>query len=550
MATARLSRRRLLQLACVSASAVALAACGGAAAPAAPATSSARPVGAAPPSAVAVSTAAKLSAAPNAGGTMRVGMVGDLTSLDGQQAIPAVNSTIGWAYETLTRYGDKLQPQPQLAERWDVSADGKQIQLSLRKGVQFHDGREFTADDVVYSFNRLKDPKLAAIVGQIAAQAAWWTGIDAADKYTVVLKSDAPRPGVFDFLQFATVIDKNLMDSADAKTKVNGTGPFQFVEWVPGDHVTMARNKNYWQSGAPLLDGFRTSILRDAQAMVAQLEAGAIDIADSPALTDVLRLKVDPAYQALVITGGGSFVAFVANTTAAPMDNKAFRQAINFAIDRQRFVDTVFKGLVPQGQDLPFPPQSPAYDATKNALYTHDLTKAQAKLKEAALTSTDFDLVYSNAGFGAVTDTLAQILQADLAQIGVKMTLRGVDSATYLDMNTKHSYKGMALSSASGAQLAEATSLFTRSRYYSPDPKGSFSGFDDPRYRQLIDMAAAEPDATRRMALYSQIDDVILDDSVTMAVSLYPNSALARANVRGLAYDFRPQLTYQSAWLA
>jgi peptide/nickel transport system substrate-binding protein len=267
----------------------------------------------------------------------------------------------------------------------------------------------------------------------------------------------------------------------------------------------MTKNKNYWQSGLPYLDGLRTIIFRDAQAMAAQLDAGAIDVADSPNLLDVVRLKGDSNYQVLVNITAGSFVLFMANTTAAPMDNKAFRQAINYAIDRKRFVDNAFKGLVDDGQDLPFPPQSPAYDRARNEVYTYDLDKARAKLKESGLTSTDFDLVYSNSGFGEITNALAQILQADLAKIGVKMTLHGVDSAAYIDLNTKHTYTGLALSVATGAQLADATSLFTRSRYFSPDPKGSFSGFDNPKYRQLVDAAAAEPDFAKRKALYGQI---------------------------------------------
>ena len=167
------------------------------------------------------------------GGTLRSAIVGDLPGIDGQQSLPGINVTVGNAYEQLIRYGDNLTPQPLLAESWDLGADGKEIKINLRKGVQFHDGREFTSDDVKYSLLRLRDPKIAAIVGPAAIQSSWWTTVDTPDKSTVILKSEMPRPGVFDFFQSFTIVDKNTMEGPDAKTKANGTGPFTFVEWVP-----------------------------------------------------------------------------------------------------------------------------------------------------------------------------------------------------------------------------------------------------------------------------------------------------------------------------
>ena len=489
------------------------------------------------------------AAQPKRGGTLRAAIVGDLTSIDGQQSLPGVTGTVGNAYETLTRYDAQLQPQGLLAESWDVSGDGKQIKVNLRKGVQFQDGRELTSDDVNYSLMRVRNPQLAAVAGQLAGQSAWWTRVETPDKSTIVLGSDVPRPGVFDFFQYLTIVDKNLMEGPDAKTKANGTGPFSFVEWVPGDHVTMTRNPKYWNANLPMLDGMQTRIFRDTQAMVAGLEAGVLDEADSPGLLDLVRLKQDPKYRALVVAASGQFVCMVANTTVAPTDNKQFRQAINYAINRQRFVDTAFRGIITDSQDLPFPPQAPAFDAARNKRYTFDLDKARSLVAASGVTSTDLEIVYSNTTFGDINQVLAQILQADLATIGVNLTLRPVDFATQFDTGTKRSYHGLLLSSGSSANLAEASSFLTRSRFYSPDAKTSFTGIDSAMYSQLIGQAATEPDINKRKDLYGQINDIILDESASMAISLYPATALATANVQGLDYDSRPSLTYSTAWL-
>lgn len=250
--TRSVSRRSALGLFAAGTGGLLLAACSGATAPLAPAVSS--PVGTA-------SNAAQ-PAQTHSGGTLRAAIVGDLPSIDGQQMLPGINATVGNAYETLTRYGENLTPQPVLAESWDLSSDSTQIKLNLRKGVTYHDGREFTSDDVTYSLMRLRDPKIAPIVGPAAIQSSWWTTVETPDKSTIILKSDLARPGVFDFFQNFTIVDKNTMEGPEAKTRANGTGPFTFVEWVPGDHVSMARNNQYWRSGTPLLDGIRTAIAR------------------------------------------------------------------------------------------------------------------------------------------------------------------------------------------------------------------------------------------------------------------------------------------------
>src|SRR4051794_37857374 len=144
-------RRTVLRLLAIGGAGLLLSACA-ATTPQAPAVAtpaSGAPSGARPTVAAAASTsvaAATVQAKP--GGTLRSAIVGDLAGIDGQQSLPGINVTVGNAYEQLTRYGENLTPQPLLAESWDLTSDGKEIKINLRKGVQFHDGREFTSDDV------------------------------------------------------------------------------------------------------------------------------------------------------------------------------------------------------------------------------------------------------------------------------------------------------------------------------------------------------------------------------------------------------------------
>src|SRR3954452_6852052 len=231
------------------------------AAPAAPAATTA-PAAAAKP-AEAAKPAAAASGAPSGvvtnpafnpkpeagktGGILRWGQVGDIPTTDAIYWSPATDETIGQVCDMLVTTMNKWNLFPRLAESWDLSTDQKKVKLNLRKGVQFHSGRELTSDDIEYNLLRARDPKngFAAVV---APGSAWWTGIEKPDKNTIILSSDKPRPGVWDLLNFMRIQDKDVRDGPDGATKVGGTGSMKWDEWVNGDHITMSKNRNYWDS--------------------------------------------------------------------------------------------------------------------------------------------------------------------------------------------------------------------------------------------------------------------------------------------------------------
>ena len=135
------------------------------------------------------------------------------------------------------------------------------------------------------------------------------------------------------------------MEGPNAKTTTVGTGPFTFVEWVPGDHLLFNKNPNYWQTGRPYLDGVRVVITNDPQAMVAQLEGSAIDMAaESAAGATTTGSRATRSYQAVLHPNPGTYYVIGFNTLNPPFDNKSVRQACNYAFDRQRFVDTATYG--------------------------------------------------------------------------------------------------------------------------------------------------------------------------------------------------------------
>src|SRR5579864_6216138 len=222
-------------------------------------------------------TALQATAQPKSGGTLRMGVLGDLQNLDGH--VTTGTDTRNRIWNTLTGLDEALNPLPELAERFELSQDALHMRLALRQGVQFHTGREFTSDDVVWNFNRLKDPKVNPIYANLVKP---FVTVQNPDKYTVTVDFDAPNPFVVDALPALPMIDPVTFEQSGPSVPV-GTGPYKFVEWVQGDHLTLKRHEHYWDSGKPYLDGVEVKIFSDPQAMIGQYEAGVLDVAIQPA---------------------------------------------------------------------------------------------------------------------------------------------------------------------------------------------------------------------------------------------------------------------------
>ncbi|MBV9576956.1 MAG: ABC transporter substrate-binding protein, partial [Chloroflexi bacterium] len=478
---------------------------------------------------------------PRTGGTLRAVQAGDLASIDGHYYTTGNGLSVWIIYDTLTAYDDNLQPQPALAESWDQSSDGTQIKLNLRKGVPFHSGREMTSDDVIYNLNRILDFKLTAgiITGFVPPETTWTNP----DKYTVVVTAKQPWAAVFDFFQVLNIIDKDTAEGPDAKTKAVGTGPFTFVEWVQGDHVTYGKNQNYWQSGLPYLDGITLGLAKDQQAMVAEYEAGGIDFMLNPPLRDYVRLTGDAKNQGLELPNPAAFWMLQPNSTRPPMDDKRVRQALNYAINRQRMIDTVLLGMT-SPQALPWPSASPASQPEKNGLVDYDLDKAKSLLAEAGATNWTLDLLYSavsqeGAGF-------AQIYQADLAQIGVNGVIRTLQPAALLDAWHTQTY-GLYFASDPWANLEPVTQFTSGS---TTNYRGNNGGYLNDDYTKLVTSAATEPDTTKRKALYSQLNDFLLDAAFVYPLGMRQTRSVAHANLMNVGHRRNEMYTFYQAWLA
>jgi peptide/nickel transport system substrate-binding protein len=367
------------------------------------------------------------------------------------------------------------------------------------------------------------------------------TAVDTPDKYTVSVTASRPWVEAVDLFMQLNILDPVTYQS-DGLSKPIGTGPFMFGEYAQGDHLRLVKNPNYWRSGVPYLDEVLVSIHADAQTAVVALEAGALDLISAGLpVTDMLRYQKDPQYQVLINDKTGTSWVAILNCTRPPLDNKLVRQALNYALDRQRMAETVLHGLE-HPVDLPWSPASPAYEAAKNSAYPFDLDKARALLAQAGAASAPLEIIWS----GGTSDfrTVAQIYQSDLAQIGYDVALHPLEASAYLAARNNLTYQGILLATFTSGQLNPASATLGTT-YGSTN----LSGFKDDAYTALIRQVVSETDPTRQQAVYSQLNDYLLDQSWTMPIFPFPEQVAARANVHGLRYDSRPGLVLAEAWL-
>jgi peptide/nickel transport system substrate-binding protein len=532
-ATLKISRRTALTLVASGLGTVALAACApapSASSPAATVSTPAAPVAGQQPG----GTPAAADSTPKSGGTLRYGATDDVNRLDPHFRLGDVYYGV---YDLLTQYDLNHNVQPMLAESWDVSPDFTTITFHLRKGVQFHNGADFDSAAVKFNSERARD-----LPNTQLDEAKWWTSIETPDKYTAVFKSDKARPTAFDFFEFLNIAEPT---SANDPTKAVGTGPFKFVEWRQNEALVLTKNPSYWETGKPYLDGINMSVITDPQAMTTQFEAGALDVAIPP-VTDFVRLRDDPKYAPFTYSAG-NFSCLGINCQVPPFDNKQARQALQYAVDRSRWATQVQRGLeFPSA--LPWAKSSPAYDETKANAYPFDLDKAKNLLQAAGVNGpVSGDVIMPNSM--AELTSFAQILQADFAQLGITLSLKPQDTASYLDLVNNWKYKGFWLGGGSFAQLDPATG-FVKSRALSVT--GNSSAFTTPANAAAVDLvgrATSEPDPAKRKQLYSDLNDMLLTEAYIITMSPTTNRFLTTTRVKNINSTLHSAQKWWEVWL-
>ena len=428
----------------------------------------------------------------------------------------------GKIYSGLLTYDMDLKPLPSLAESWEISPDGLTYTFHLRKNVKWHDGQPFTADDVLFTTKTF----LPETHPRARANFARAESITAPDPYTVVFKLKEPfGPFIYAFeVSSAPMMPKHIYEGTDfrnnpANATPIGTGPFKFVEWQKGSFIHLARFDGYFKPGQPYLDDIYFRIIPDAALRAAALENQEVDASSfvDIAYVDVPRLRALPHLE--MTTKGYEFFAPVmwleVNNTRPPMDDKRFRQAIAYAIDKSFIQKNIFFGL---GRPATGPINSVTNFYEKDVKhYGYDPKKAEALLDEMGLkkgaNGMRAKIEMIPTPYGELWTQLAEYCKQALGKVGIEVTLRSTDVAGYNQANSNHEYD---TTFNYLYQYADPALGVARSYVSSNIRKGvMFSNtaqYRNPKVDELFEKAATAPSRDDRQKSYSEVQKILVED--------------------------------------
>jgi len=360
------------------------------------------------------------------GGTLRVGVLNDMSNYDPQQFSTINFPIIKNLYDSLIEYTENGEPIPHLATAWKIADDNRSVTVTLRTDVSFHSGAPFTSADVAATLKKASDPERGKNVFATTAIIEGWT---ADDDHTITITFKAPVPDrqILDLLEFTLPIEAKGIDTVEAVPA--GTGPFKLGNRVVGQSISLVRNEKYWREKEPILDEVAITIFTDDASLSAALESGAIDLVYNGQSRSAVRLR-DAGYT--VVTGPGKLVqVFRINTTRGPFQNEKFRQAFNYLIDRDSVLRVGYAGLG-EVTALPWAPASPAFDAAYNTEFAYNLDKAKELLDASGLSEQErSDWKILTNGNDEASVAISQIVQGSLAELGIKVELDVRQSAEY-----------------------------------------------------------------------------------------------------------------------
>ncbi|MBX5464467.1 MAG: ABC transporter substrate-binding protein [Clostridia bacterium] len=443
------------------------------------------------------------TASSQAGGTITIGINADPPNLDPAGSTALVDRYVqNSIFDKLYDVDANLKVVPVLAASLpEISADGKTYTIHLRQGIQFTDGTPFNADAVVFNLKRYMSPDSAR-----HSELSFVSDVQKVDDYTVRIVLSKP----FSPLLYTLTDRAGMMGSPAAIQKEGanfgqhpvGTGPFMFESRIKGDQIVLVRNPHYWQKGLPKADKVVWKVVTDDNVKVVNLKAGQLDIIDTVPAQSVGDLQSNSAFRVDIGPGLG-FQGLYLNVQQPPFNNVYLRRAVDLAIDRAALVKVVFGQTADPGYG-PFPAGTPA-EAASGTPPAVDLAKVKQLLAQGGHPNGfTFTLKIATS---PVNQQVAQVLKNMLAQAGITMNIQQEEFGTLLDDSTKHNFQASALG-WSGR----------------PDPDGNIygwfytggslndSGYSNPKVDQLLDQARATSDMTQRVALYTQVMEIIHQD--------------------------------------
>jgi peptide/nickel transport system substrate-binding protein len=454
--------------------------------------------------------------------------------------VPSDNGSIWVIYQMFdqltTVNEDSSGIAPSIAESWDLSPDGTIYTFALRQGVTFHDGSPMTMDDVVFSLERVFDPDgsgYSFLFGVVE-------GVAAVDDTNVQVTLKEPFTPLLDNLNVfpASIVPKAVVE-ADAEGFAQnpiGTGPFKLQEFAKGQHVHLVKHDQYWKPDRPHLDEVFIPYVTDDNTRILRVQGGEVDaaVAIPYAQIDQLDARDDIDVQ---IEELFRFDGMWLNHAEAPLDDVKVRQALNYATDKEAMLQSIFFDKVEIANHM-MPKMK--YWRDDVPAYEYDPERAQSLIAESKVPD-GFSMPIVIPTGDVIIQQIAQIMKESYAGIGVEVQITNLDIGTAYTNFSSFNYTAggnwYITSDVTGPdELAAIQFDFSAAS----GTKSFFTNYNSPQATELVQEAGRSDDATREQA-FGELQQLVMDDAVEVALFFTPARAALRSHVR----DFK---TVKTAW--
>ncbi len=479
------------------------------------------------------------AAAPVSGGTLNVALTGNPTTMDPATAgVYTSLQVLDNIFSKLITMDETGKFVPELAKAWKQN-DPLTYTFDLVSNAAFHNGEKFTATDVKYTFERIANPKTAS------SYASAYTSIKTIDVKSptqVVFHLSTPfAPLLTNLAQNGEIVNKKAIESADSARKPVGTGPFIFVEWVQGDHVTLKKNPNYFVAGKPYLDQVVFKFLAVDQSRIEALQSGQLDWVDAIPLNQLTALKKNSANTYATSTQAGipDFLAF--NTSKAPFNNKALRQAVAAAVDRKEILSIAYFGAGEAGH-MDVPSGSTWYEEPPANQSAPDLTLAKQKMVEAGYPN-GLTVTYLSLPQYPELQKTGVVLRDQLKKIGITVNLEQLEVTVWFGRYAKGDYQ---MTSAYWSGTIDPDNFY--STQLQTGSSNNDTKYSNKTVDGLITKARAATDEAERKTLYGQIRKIVWDDAPLVFLHYETINYLMRNKVHGSVVNPPLELGLANVW--
>ncbi len=478
------------------------------------------------------------------GDTLVVAQPNDAQTLDPHRSTESIScGAMRQVYEPLVTIDSKGDIVPLLAEKFDVSPDMRKFTFYLRKGVKFHNGETMTADDVIYSFQRVTGPgsalrSLAAFIDP--------KGLEKVDDHTVIVRTTAPAGASFLASMdhpWAAIVNKKAVESGGKDYGMNpvGTGKFKFASWVKGERIVYERFDAYWGQKAKLKSIiFRTVV--EASSRTIELESGAVDVVQDLTPVDINRINDNKNLTAIIVPGQRVFfLAF--DVTKKPYDDLRVRQAIYKVVNRQGIARAVFKGNAAPVANIIAP--SILY-SKKMPIPAIDVEGAKKLLTEAGHPNGfTMELITADRSENI---GMATILQADLAKINIKVDIKVYEWGAFMDSVKQKGHNPYTHNWWGGAPALDPY-FFMTPTFHSKSPASTNRFYyANPEMDEALDKGAGLMNGPERQAAYEKAQDIANRDLPWVSLAAPHMMRGAVKNLKGVEFGSGFMVFYGDAY--